>query len=54
MIHRRCPVCASNNIALDMGGQSGKYVCGNCGYVGVLIIEEDDEPPPFGLTTFAL
>jgi len=41
MNHLLCPVCRSENITLDMGCQSGKYVCGNCGYVGVLVIEEE-------------
>ena len=38
---KKCPHCKSSNITLDMGGQSGKYICKDCGYVGSLIIEEE-------------
>ena len=38
-----CPVCHSENIKLDAGGYTGKYRCEDCGYVGVLIIEMEDE-----------
>ncbi|MBW2963205.1 TFIIB-type zinc ribbon-containing protein [Candidatus Woesearchaeota archaeon] len=38
----QCPKCGSENIKLDTGGQTGKYRCAKCGYIGVLIIEEDD------------
>jgi len=40
---KRCPVCKKINIMLDLGGQTGKYRCKDCGYVGALIIEEDIE-----------
>ena len=36
-----CPVCKSADITLDMAGQSGKYLCKNCGYTGVLVIERN-------------
>lgn len=38
---RRCPVCKSKNVILDTGGQTGKWRCKKCGYIGVLIVEED-------------
>jgi predicted RNA-binding Zn-ribbon protein involved in translation (DUF1610 family) len=43
MPKKKCPMCGSANIVLDMGGQSGKYRCNKCGYVGVLVIEEDEK-----------
>ena len=36
---RLCPKCKSDNLALDTGGQTGKYFCKRCGYLGALIIE---------------
>jgi predicted RNA-binding Zn-ribbon protein involved in translation (DUF1610 family) len=36
-----CPECGSSEIILNAGGKTGKYECKNCGYVGVIIIEED-------------
>jgi len=38
---KKCPRCRSTNITLDMGGQTGKYICKKCGYTGVLVIEEE-------------
>ena len=38
-----CPVCGSANIKLDAGGYTGKYRCEDCGYVGVLILEVEEE-----------
>jgi|Deesub1362A_J573_1020465.scaffolds.fasta_scaffold00312_43 transcription initiation factor TFIIIB Brf1 subunit/transcription initiation factor TFIIB len=32
-----CPVCKSTDIALDAGGYTGKYICKDCGYVGIAI-----------------
>ena len=40
----KCPKCGSEKITLDLGGQTGKYRCPKCGYVGVLVIEEDGNP----------
>jgi len=37
-----CPKCGSEDIKLDAGGQTGKYRCAKCGYIGVLVIEEND------------
>lgn len=37
-----CPKCKSKDITLYMGGYFGKYKCKECGYLGVLVIEEDD------------
>jgi len=39
----KCPHCKSHNITLDTGGQTGKYICKDCGYIGGLVIEEDVE-----------
>ncbi len=36
-----CPKCKSDNITLDSGGITGKYVCKNCMYTGNLIIEKE-------------
>ena len=36
-----CPKCKSDDITLDVGGQTGKYKCKKCGYFGVFIIEKD-------------
>jgi len=38
---KKCPKCTSSDIILDTGGQTGKYSCKKCGYVGVLVVEED-------------
>lgn len=37
---KKCPVCGSNEIVLDLAGHSGKYLCKKCRYSGVLVIEE--------------
>jgi hypothetical protein len=37
-----CPKCKSDEIMLDTGGQTGKYKCKKCGYIGSLVIEEGD------------
>lgn len=36
----KCPSCKSGNIIHYMGGQFGKYECKNCGYIGVIVIED--------------
>lgn len=36
----KCPHCKSTNITLDTGGQTGKYICKDCGYIGGLIIQK--------------
>jgi uncharacterized Zn finger protein len=39
-----CPVCGSSDVYLETGGYTGKrYHCKNCGYIGALIIEADEE-----------
>lgn len=38
----KCPYCKSENVGLYMGFQFGKYECGKCGYIGPLVIEEDE------------
>jgi len=39
----RCPSCKSYDIVHYMGAQFGKYECKNCGYVGVIVIEDTNE-----------
>ena len=36
-----CPKYKSIKIMLNVGGQTGKYECRKCGYIGVLIIEKE-------------
>lgn len=36
----KCPHCKSSNVTLDTGGQTGKYICKDCNYIGGLIIEK--------------
>jgi rubrerythrin len=39
-----CPVCGSTDLYYEAGGYTGKvYHCKNCGYIGVLIVEADEE-----------
>jgi hypothetical protein len=38
---RKCPLCRKPTLVLDMGGQSGKYQCTNCDYLGPISLEED-------------
>ena len=38
---KKCPICKSSKITNYMGAQFGKYECKKCGYVGVLILEEN-------------
>ncbi len=38
---KKCPVCKSHNVTFDLGGQTGKYLCKDCSYLGSLIIEEE-------------
>jgi len=39
-----CPVCGSSDLYYEVGGYTGKiYHCKNCDYVGVLIVEADEE-----------
>jgi transposase-like protein len=40
MAKQICPVCESENIILDAGGNTGKYSCKDCNYIGVLILEK--------------
>ena len=37
-----CPICKQPSITFYMGGQFGKYECKDCGYVGVIIVEKDE------------
>ena len=39
---KKCPKCG-NPVDYDCGGQTGKYICRKCGYLGVLVLEEDDK-----------
>ncbi len=39
-----CPVCGSTYLYYEAGGYTGKvYHCKNCGYIGALIVEADEE-----------
>jgi len=36
-----CPICRSNNVMIYVGSTTGmRYECKDCGYIGVLIVEE--------------
>ena len=38
----RCPDCRSTNIFYEAATMTGKkYKCGDCGYMGALVVEED-------------
>ena len=41
MIIKSCPKCRSTKVNLYAGALTGQYHCEKCGYLGVLIIEED-------------
>ena len=41
MKQKICPKCKSSDIIFNAGGQTGKYECKNCGYVGAFIIEQE-------------
>ncbi|MGC8546179.1 MAG: hypothetical protein ACP5MU_00755 [Thermoplasmata archaeon] len=43
MMHRVCPQCGSENIDFETGFITGKYKCYDCGYVGSIIFEFNDE-----------
>jgi len=34
-----CPNCRLIGIILNVGGQTGKYECKKCGYIGALVVE---------------
>jgi len=36
----KCPVCKSTNLILDTAAHTGKWKCKDCGYIGVLVLEE--------------
>ena len=39
-----CPVCGGSDLYYEAGGYTGKvYHCKNCGYIGALIVEADEE-----------
>lgn len=38
---QKCPLCKRAALTNYLGGQFGKYQCKNCGYVGVLVVEEE-------------
>lgn len=40
---KKCPQCNSYNLFLNAAGTTGKYECKDCGYTGVLVIEEEEE-----------
>lgn len=37
-----CPICKKDAMTPYMGLQFGKYICKNCGYVGVLVLEKEE------------
>lgn len=39
---KKCPKCFSTEIDYFAGGLTGQYHCKKCGYVGPIIIEEED------------
>ncbi len=39
----KCLYCKSTEVGLYMGFQFGKYQCKKCGYVGVIVIEENEK-----------
>jgi transposase-like protein len=40
----RCPQCGSDDITYELGLITGyKYHCKKCQYVGVLVVEDEDE-----------
>ena len=41
----KCPKCKSQSITHFAGGVTGTYLCKECGYVGVFVIEEEERPP---------
>ncbi|MGP6219864.1 hypothetical protein [Caldiplasma sukawensis] len=41
--HMVCPSCGSEKIFADSGLITGKYSCPDCGYVGSVIFEFDDQ-----------
>jgi len=43
MKNKKCPICKSTNIWLDTGGITGKYKCKDCGYIGAIVLTEDNE-----------
>jgi predicted RNA-binding Zn-ribbon protein involved in translation (DUF1610 family) len=43
MKKQKCPNCGSEDINLFFGGQFGKYKCKKCGYLGPIIVEEEDK-----------
>jgi predicted RNA-binding Zn-ribbon protein involved in translation (DUF1610 family) len=39
-----CPVCGSSELYYETGGAIGKvYHCKDCGYIGALVVEADEE-----------
>jgi len=39
-----CPVCGSSELYYELGGTTGKlYHCKDCGYLGALVVEADEE-----------
>lgn len=38
-----CPKCGSTRIEGEFGGMTGRYKCDDCGYLGVLVLQADEE-----------
>jgi hypothetical protein len=39
---KRCPKCRSTNVDFYAGGLTGSYHCKVCGYIGPILLEEED------------
>ena len=39
----RCPICKSSSVTPYMGGQFGNYQCKKCGYVGNLVVDDQEK-----------
>jgi predicted RNA-binding Zn-ribbon protein involved in translation (DUF1610 family) len=42
VVKKSCPKCGSERIDFYAGGLTGSYHCKKCGYMGPIIVEEDD------------
>jgi hypothetical protein len=39
---KRCPKCRSTKVDFYAGGLTGSYHCKVCGYIGPILLEEED------------
>ncbi|MDP3917186.1 MAG: hypothetical protein Q8Q42_02765 [Nanoarchaeota archaeon] len=40
---KSCPKCGSFEVDFYAGALTGSYHCKRCGYIGPIIVEEDDQ-----------